>query len=266
MKIESKVFIVTGGGSGLGRELVLRLLKRGAKVAAVDFKQSALQETLDLAGDLSANFSTHLMDITDRVAVNGLPQKVIKSHGQVDGLINNAGIIQPFVPVNDLDFKDIERIINVNFYGSLNFIKAFLPHLLKRPAAKIVNISSMGGFFPFPGQSIYGASKAAVKLMTEGLYAELLNTKVEVMAVFPGALSTNIAANSGVKIKGSAGSGNNKIPALSSKLAAEAIVKTITGRKLYLYVGKDSKFMNLFYKLTPKAAISFISKKMNNLL
>ncbi|HRD39265.1 MAG TPA: SDR family NAD(P)-dependent oxidoreductase, partial [Bacteroidia bacterium] len=71
--------------------------------------------------------------------------------------------------------------------------KSFLPHLLKRPEAHIVNISSMGGFLPVPGQSIYGATKAAVKLLTEGLRSELLDTNVRVTLIFPGAIGTNIA-------------------------------------------------------------------------
>jgi short-subunit dehydrogenase len=76
--------------------------------------------------------------------------------------------------------------------------KTFLPHLLKRSEGIIVNVSSMGGFLPVPGQTIYGSSKAAVKLFTEGLNSELTGTNVHVMGVFPGAIGTNIAANSGV--------------------------------------------------------------------
>ena len=111
MKIQGKVFIVTGAGSGIGRELVLQLIAKEAHVAAVDFNEKTLKETA---------------------------------------------------------------------------------------AAHIINISSMGGFLPVPGQSVYGASKAAVKLLTEGLYAELRETNVRVSVVFPGAINTNITTNSGV--------------------------------------------------------------------
>ena len=107
------------------------------------------------------NVSTHVLNITDRAEVERLPELVIARHGAVDGLINNAGIIQPFVRVKDLDYEAIERVMNVNFYGTLYMTKAFLPCLLKRPEAHIANVSSMGGFLPVPGQSIYGASKAA---------------------------------------------------------------------------------------------------------
>ena len=148
MKVENKVIVVTGGGNGIGRELVLHLLARGAKVAAVDIDQAALQATVDLAGDKKANLSTHIVNITDKEAVEALPEQVIAQHGAVDGIINNAGIIQPFVKLNELEYPAIERVMNINFYGTLYMTKTFLPHLLKRPAAHITNISSMGGFRP----------------------------------------------------------------------------------------------------------------------
>jgi NAD(P)-dependent dehydrogenase (short-subunit alcohol dehydrogenase family) len=168
MKLRDKVVVVTGGGNGIGRELVLELLRRGARVAAVDIRAESLDETVSLAGagDRLASF---VVDITDRSATQALPDRVIGQLGAVDGVINNAGIMQPFRKVNDLDYETIERLMNVNFYGTLNMVKAFLPLLLERPAAHLVNVSSLGGFLPVPGQTIYGASKAAVKLMTEGL-------------------------------------------------------------------------------------------------
>jgi NAD(P)-dependent dehydrogenase (short-subunit alcohol dehydrogenase family) len=178
MKVQNKVVVVTGGGNGMGREVVRNLLFRGARVAAVDLDEAGLQETTTLTGNNKDNLSTHVVNIADRVAVEELPGLVIARHGGVDGLINNAGIIQPFARINDLDYEAIERVMNVNFYGTPYMTKAFLPHLLKRPEAHIANVSSMGGFLPVPGQSIYGASKAAVKLFTEGLHSELLTTNV----------------------------------------------------------------------------------------
>jgi len=176
MKVQNKVVLVTGGGNGMGRELVLNLLSRGASVAAVDINETALQKTVELAGSKSDNLSTHIVNITNKDAVAALPEQIIAKHGAIDGIINNAGIIQPFERIKDLDYAVIERVLNVNFFGTLYMTKEFLPHLLKRPEAHITNISSMGGFLPVPGQTVYGASKAAVKLFTEGLRSELLNT------------------------------------------------------------------------------------------
>jgi NAD(P)-dependent dehydrogenase (short-subunit alcohol dehydrogenase family) len=202
MKVQGKVFVVTGGGNGIGRELTLMLLKKGAIVAAIDLSENALQEISKLAGQHSKNLSTHILNISNKQEVDLLPESIILKHGQIDGIINNAGIIQPFVRIHQLNFDAIERVMNVNFYGTLYMVKAFLPYLMKRPEAHIANISSMGGFLPVPGQSIYGASKAAVKLLTEALYAELLNTKVRVSIVFPGAIGTNITINAGLGTNG----------------------------------------------------------------
>jgi NAD(P)-dependent dehydrogenase (short-subunit alcohol dehydrogenase family) len=169
MKVQNKVIVVTGGGSGMGRELVFHLLSKGARVVAIDINEASLQETVVLASNRTNGLSTFVVDITNRASIEKLFNDSIAQYGAIDGIINNAGIIQPFIKVNDLSYDAIERVMNINFYGTLYMIKTFLPHLLTRPEAHIVNISSMGGFLPVPGQTIYGASKAAVKLLTEGL-------------------------------------------------------------------------------------------------
>ena len=198
MELSGKVVVVTGAGSGMGREIALELTRRNAKVALVDFRKETLAETADLVKALGGTSSTHLLDVSDEKAVAALPEAVTKALGAPDALVNNAGIIQPFVKVNDLSLKDAHHVMNVNFTGPLMLTKAFLPGLLTRPTAHILNVSSMGAYAPVPGQSVYGASKAAIKLFTEGLRSELLNTKVGVTVVFPGAIATNIAANSGM--------------------------------------------------------------------
>ncbi len=127
-----------------------------------------------------------------------LPAEVAAHHGAVDGVVDCAGIIQPFVRLKDLEDPAIERVFAVNWYGTFNVTRALLPVFLARPVGHIVNVSSMGGFLPVPGQTIYGASKAAVKLLTEGLHAECGGTRVRVTVVFPGAVAANITSNSGV--------------------------------------------------------------------
>lgn len=117
-------------------------------MAGVDRNERALAETQRLAGVSDDRFNTYALDITDQTAVNQLPAAVIDHFGAVDGLINNAGIIQPFKLVNDLSFEEINRVMAVNFYGTLYLTKVFLPYFLQRPEAHITNISSMGGFLP----------------------------------------------------------------------------------------------------------------------
>ena len=267
MKVQNKVIVVTGGGSGMGRELVLHLLSKDAKVVAVDINEAGLQETVSLAGGNSDSVSTFVVDITNRLAVEGLVQNALAKWGSVDGIINNAGIIQPFTKVVDLSYDAIDRVMNVNWLGTLYMVKAFLPHLLTRPQAHIVNISSMGGFLPVPGQTIYGASKAAVKLLTEGLHSELMGTNVKATIVFPGAVKTNISKNSGLNNPRAGSSSGNKAPkVLEPAVAAKIIIEGMERDSYRVLVGKDAKAMDFLYRLNPKSAAGMIAKKMKALL
>ena len=267
MQVQNKVIVVTGGGSGIGRQLVLLLVRKGAKVAAVDINGDTLKETVELAGEKGSMISSHVVNIADRAAVEALPAAVIEAHGAVDGLINNAGIIQPFVKLNELEYSAIERVMNVNLWGPIYMLKTFIPILMERPVAHIVNVSSMGGFFPVPGQVMYGATKAAIKLLTEGLRSELTNTNIGVTVIFPGAIDTNISANSGVAIDmDTDGAEESSFKATAPEVAAENIVEGIEKNKYSVYIGSDSKMMNFLYRLSPKRASAFMYNQMKSLL
>lgn len=264
MKVAGKVMVVTGGGNGIGRQVVSELVHRGAWVAAADIRQDGLDETAEQV-HAGGRLETYLLDITDREATLAFPDKVIAALGQVDGVVNVAGIIQPFVRLNDLDFNAIERVVNVNLWGTINVVKAFLPKLLERPVAHVATVSSMGGFLPVPGQTIYGATKAAVKLMTEGLYAELRETNVGVSVVMPGAVATDITGNSGVEISmdpEQAAAANTTSP----EEAARIIVDGIEDDQLHIYVGRDSLMMSILNRAAPKQSTHLIQRQMKNLL
>jgi NAD(P)-dependent dehydrogenase (short-subunit alcohol dehydrogenase family) len=265
VKVTGKVIVVVGGGNGIGRHVVLELLSRGARVAAVDVRWESLQATAELAaaGDRLATF---VVDITDRSAVEDLVGQVTGVLGEVDGLINVAGIIQPFVRLADLDYTAIDHVIDVNLYGTLHTVKAFLPALLERPIAHITNVSSMGAFLPVPGQTIYGASKAAVKLMTEGLYAELRETHVGVTLVLPGAVRTDITTNSGVQSPVDETEEGSSYPMTEPDDAARRIVDGMESDAFHVYVGRDSRLMNLVNRLAPRRSTHLIQRKMQQLL
>ncbi|GAE31543.1 SDR family NAD(P)-dependent oxidoreductase [Halalkalibacter hemicellulosilyticus] len=267
MKVRDKVIVVTGAGGGIGRELVFNLLYKGAKVAAIDINSDALEETLKQAGGDGDKVSTHIVNLTDREAVEKLPEQVISCHGTVDGIVNNAGIIHSFVNINDLDYDKIKLVMDINFYGTLYMVKSFIPYLLDRPVGHVTNVSSMGGFLPVPGQSIYGASKAAVKLMTEGLYAELKDTSVNVTVVFPGGVRTDIMKNS--KVEG-VPSTNDTDKAhdhlLTPKEAAEIIINGMEKDQYRVLAGKDAKMMDKLYRLSPQRAVSIITKQMKKII
>jgi NAD(P)-dependent dehydrogenase (short-subunit alcohol dehydrogenase family) len=266
MKVAGKVLVVTGGGNGVGRAVTLEALRRGARVAAVDISQAGLDETATLA-DAGDRLATYVLDITDKAAVAALPGEVATRFGAVDGLVHLAAIIHPFLRVKDLDDATIERVINVNWWGTLYLDRAFLPVLLARPEGHIVNTSSMGGFIPVPGQTIYGASKAAVKLLTEALYAECRGTKVHMTVVIPGGMSTNMPGNSGVSV--------NVDPAKAAELAknlttpeqaANAILDGMEKDAYRVLIGRDAKLMDVLYRVYPKGAANFIARQMKGLI
>lgn len=259
MQINKKNVIITGAASGVGKELTKQMLKKGAYVAALDINEenlSILKQELN-----SKRLKTYKVDMGNTESIKNFTEEYRKEF-DVDIIINNAGIIQPFVKVENLDDNTIDKVMNVNFFGPVNLIRYLMKDLTKdRKKQYIVNISSMGGFFPFPGQTIYGASKAALKIFTEGLYAELEKTNVKVLIVLPGAMNTNITKNSNVEIKTTKEESNFKL--LEPDIAAYKIIEAIENDKFKLFLGQDSKFLKLLYKINSKWAISYINKKMN---
>jgi NAD(P)-dependent dehydrogenase (short-subunit alcohol dehydrogenase family) len=268
MQIAEKVFVVTGGGNGIGREVTLELLRRGARVAAVDLSESGLAETAALAAAPEGFLTTHALSVADRAAVEALPEQVIAAHGQVDGILNIAGIIQRFVHVEDLAIEEIEKVMAVNFWGTLYVDMAFIPYLKERPSAALLNVSSMGGLVPVPGQGAYGASKGAVKLLTETLYAELRGTSVAVTVVFPGGVGTNITGNSGVEVpnmdKVMASGKPPKTTAPDD--AARQIVDAMSAGKPRLLIGSDAKMLDRLSRLNPTKAITTVADQMKKML
>ena len=260
MEIKRKNVIVTGAASGLGKELTKQLLKKGCNVAAVDINHDNLEK---LKEELNSNkLKTYVVDMGSDESIKKFRVDYKKDYSDVDIIINNAGIIQPFVKVEKLDDATINRVMNINFFGPVNLIRYFMEDLTKdRSEQYIVNVSSMGGFFPFPGQTIYGASKAALKIFTEGLYAELEKTNVRVMIVLPGAMNTNITTNSKVEINTTKEESNFKL--LEADVAAATIIDGIEKNKFKIFLGNDAKFLRFLYKINSKWAISFINKKMN---
>ena len=267
MRLSGKVIVVTGAGNGIGREVTLDLLRRGARVAAVDRSQDGLMATAALAPGASSNsLSLHAIDLTDRAQVDALPGAVVEQHGQVDGLANIAGIIQPFVSILELSHEDIDRVMTVNFGGTLNTVKAFLPLLVQRPEAALLNVSSMGALVPVPGQGAYGASKAAVALLTETLFAELQGSSVAVTLVYPGAVGTNIAANSGVSLDLPAGDDAPSMPMTPAPEAGRLIVDALASGQPRLLIGKDARMLDRMSRLMPTKAITVVANRMKALL
>lgn len=264
VEISGKVFVVSGAGNGIGREVALELVRRGASVAGLDISTEGLKQTASLLGDSAKQFVPFAVDLSKRKDVVALPAKVEKVLGPVDSVINVAGIIQPFVRVNDLDFDAVDRVMAVNFFGPINLIKAFLPGLLTRPSAHITNVSSMGSYAPVPGQTVYGASKAALNLLSEGMRSELKGTSVGVTVVYPGAIGTNIAANSGISI--SAPEGQPQMKVVPPADAGKAIVDATEQARKRIVIGSDAKTMWALNHIHPDLAANVIYRGMKSLL
>ncbi len=270
MKIQDKNFVVTGGGNGIGREVVLGLLRNGARVDAIDLRSAGLEETARLAGDHADALHGWELDVTDQAEVEKTAAEIIGSRGHLDGVVSVAGIIQRFAPFSELSVPETEKVMAVNFWGPVWLVKAFLPALAGRPDASLVDVSSMGGLAPVPGHPLYGASKAAVKLLSEGLYAELRDTNVAVTVVFPGGVATGITENSGVAAPTSAASG-----AAAEKMAAnlttppDAAAQTIAGIEKGSYrvvIGSDARMLDRLARLAPQRATDMIAKRMASLV
>lgn len=263
MEISGKVFVVTGGGNGIGRHVTLELLSRGARVAAVDLRPDGLEETRALARPNDSGLTTHVLDVSDNAAVQGLPGIVLEAHPQIDGVINVAGIIHRFAPLTELSRDELERIVNVNFWGTVNTTLALLPVLRSRPAAAIVNISSLSGLVAFAGQGFYGATKGAVKQFSEGLYEELIDTGVAVTTVFPGNIGTDISGNSGVKM---IDAGGRKVRATTPERTAREIVDGIGKGSFRILIGPDARLLDKLCRISPAWAARIVAKQMKAVL
>jgi NADP-dependent 3-hydroxy acid dehydrogenase YdfG len=199
VQVREKVVALTGAGSGIGRALAVLLAQAGARLALADRDEAGLDETARLVAFSGGqhNASKHVVDVSDEAAVQRFAAQVVERYGTVDIAINNAGVAL-FGTVAELSSDEMAWLMGVNFWGVVYGTKAFLPTLVTRPEAAIVNLSSVFGLWGPPGQSAYAASKFAVRGFSESLRAELSGTSVRVVTVHPGGVKTAIAARSRV--------------------------------------------------------------------
>lgn len=263
MQITDRIFVVTGAGNGMGRQVVLELARRGAAVAAADRDEPGLAETASLAAPYRRAVSTHLLDVTDTEAVQALPSRVIEHHGAVDGVVNIAGVIHRFAPFTDLSAAETDRIMAVNFGGTVTMCRAFLPTLLSRPEANLTNMSSLSALLPFASQTLYSASKGAVKQFSEGLYAELCDTGVHVTTVFPGQVDTDLTGNSGVAMLDA---GGKRAPSTTPEAAGRRIVDGIAKDRFRVLVGTDARILDVLSRLSAQRTTRLVAKQIKSVL
>lgn len=150
MNPSDRVFVITGAAGGIGREIAGEIISRGGRAFAVDIDEESLRSLSEHLNASEESLKLLKADITDLNTVRLLPSKVISEFGQVDGLFNVAGVIHRFIRINELDYQSVDRVMKINFYGALYMTKEFLPLLLEREEAHIVNVASMAAVVPVP--------------------------------------------------------------------------------------------------------------------
>jgi NAD(P)-dependent dehydrogenase (short-subunit alcohol dehydrogenase family) len=190
---QDRVAVVTGAASGIGQALATRLATMGARVAIADVNEAGLRQTADAIQQQGGLASWHVVDVSNREAVNGFADAVIRQYGAVHIVVNNAGVAMSNVSIQNLTYDDLQWVLGVNLWGIVHGTKAFLPHLLAQPHANLVNVSSIYGIAALAKAAPYVTSKFAVRGFSEVLRQELRGTSVAVTVVFPGGIRTNIA-------------------------------------------------------------------------
>jgi NADP-dependent 3-hydroxy acid dehydrogenase YdfG len=250
-----KVAAVTGAGSGIGQALAIELARSGAKVAISDVNIDGLAVTEERLKAIGAPVKADRLDVTEREAFQAYADAVNEHFGTVNQIYNNAGIAF----AGDIEvsqFKDIEKVMDVDFWGVVNGTKVFLPHLIASGDGHIINISSVFGLFSVPGQAAYNSAKFAVRGFTEALRQEMIlaGHPVKVTTVHPGGIKTAIARNmtaaEGVDLRELTNTFDKKLASTSPQKAARIILDGVRKNKARVLVGPDAKILDLIVRVT----------------
>lgn len=192
MDLKDKVIIITGASSGIGEATALKLSKEGAKVVLSARRKDKLNELKKIIENLDGQALVVIADVTKKSDLERLVAKTLEAYGTVNAIINNAGLM-PLSYVTKLKTDEWEKMVDVNIKGVLNGVAAVLPTLIKNRQGHIINISSTAAYRYFPGGAVYCATKAAVKMFSEGLRQELApKYNIRVTSIEPGAVATNL--------------------------------------------------------------------------
>jgi len=259
----NKVAAITGAASGIGRALALNLAGQHCDLALSDVNETGLNETAEQARALGAKVTTAIVNVADRDQMHAWADQVVKDHGKVNLIFNNAGVALGNT-VEEATYEDYEWIMGINLWGVIYGTKAFLPYLKQSGDGHIINVSSIFGLFAQPTQSGYNMTKFAVRGFTESLRQELdlLDCGVSATCVHPGGIKTNIArsarmSQSVTKLTGGKGS-PEKMTAQFEQLfittpakAAEVILDAVKHDKRRVLIGGDAKATDIMQRMLP---------------
>ncbi|MDX1887276.1 SDR family NAD(P)-dependent oxidoreductase [Mycolicibacterium sp. 120270] len=262
---DGKVAVVTGAGSGIGQALAIELGRSGAKLAISDVDTDGLAATEERLNAIGAPVKVDRLDVTEREAFQLYADAVNDHYGIVNQIYNNAGI--SFMgSIEASDFKDIERVMDVDYWGVVNGTKVFLPHLIASGDGHVINVSSVFGLLAVPGQGAYNAAKFAVRGFTEALRQEMIvaGHPVKVTCVHPGGIKTAIARNSaaveGVDQEALAKYFDKKLASTSAQKAARVILDGVRKNKARVLVGNDAKALDLLARVTGSGYQRLVAK------
>lgn len=265
-KVNGKVCVVTGAGSGIGRELALELGRRGARAIAIsDVNDENLAETARLLAEQLPAATVHQqhLDVAERDAFIAYADAVAGEFGVVHQIYNNAGIASGKT-IREANFEIYDKVIGVNLFGVIHGTKVFLPHLIASGDGHVTNISSLNGFMAQDELSAYCTTKFGVRGFTETLRIEMLRDKlpVKVTVVHPGGVKTNIATN-GLQHAAELGyevsdherrrvqAYNEKLLRMPAAVAAKIIIDGVEKDKPRVLVGNDAKVIDKIVRLAP---------------
>jgi len=180
----SKVVLITGGSSGIGKSIGEFLNKRGFIVYGTSRQPEKYRDS---------KFPILALDVKDVGSIKHLTKTIIEKEGRIDVLINNAGV-GITGPIEEIPEVEIKANFETNFFGPINLIKSVLPQMREQKSGLIINITSIAGYMGLPYRGVYSASKAALEIITESFRMELKDFNIQMTNVAPGDFATNIAA------------------------------------------------------------------------
>lgn len=272
-RIQGGVGLVTGAASGIGAALALALARRSCVLVLVDRDAAGLEATAAAAQAAGVPVETRILDLADAGAIRALPAAVEARFGRLDLLVNNAGVALGG-RFAEIHLDDFEWLMDVNLRAVVRMCHAFLPMLLARPNAQIVNLSSLFGLIAPPGQVAYATSKFAVRGFSEALRHEHAGTGLGVSVVHPGGVATAIArdaraprppadpeAAAAMRIAEEVGrAAFERLLTLPAQAAAEAIVAGIERRAPRILIGRDARNAALIQRLMPAGYWAMIAR------